>query len=350
MKVPAGLWLPTAARLFWFLAGLMAGALAIALLPEAGWAIRAVVLAGWLGIVHLLGGVPDPSCTSPSTECPCSTPWRRPNPITSSARAPSAGGSGARFPVPARTICISFGAGMTAARPSDGLTLRIDPYGWPARVLAGLLCVTTAWVPWALAWGDAMSEEVTLPEVSGNTLTLFPGQPNETQLDFGELFPGSDGGDLADYTDLFGNDPAVVNAGQAAQSSLLTEESVTGDAYQGLRESVERPRPDLSNDLLWSQTDEVLDNFEALAASFADCSIQTELSEGERYAHMCRTTAPASALWTTPAPARSATSIQSSWVPAAPSSPAATAACSGPSASPSPPVPATRSLPGPCGS
>jgi hypothetical protein len=56
MKVPAGLWLPTAARLFWFLAGLMAGALSIALLPEAGWAIRAVVLTAWLGMVHLLGG------------------------------------------------------------------------------------------------------------------------------------------------------------------------------------------------------------------------------------------------------------------------------------------------------
>jgi hypothetical protein len=60
----------------------------------------------------------------------------------------------------------------------------------------------------------------------------------------------------------------------------------TGDAYQGLRESVERPRPDLSNDPLWSQTDEVLDNFEELAESFADCSIQTELTEGERYTHV----------------------------------------------------------------
>lgn len=55
MKLPAGLWLPTAARLFWFLAGLMAGALSIALLPEAGWAIRTVVLAAWLGMVHLVG-------------------------------------------------------------------------------------------------------------------------------------------------------------------------------------------------------------------------------------------------------------------------------------------------------
>jgi hypothetical protein len=56
MKVPVGLWLSAAARLFWFLAGLLAGALSIALLPEVGWAIRAVVLAALLGMVHLVGG------------------------------------------------------------------------------------------------------------------------------------------------------------------------------------------------------------------------------------------------------------------------------------------------------
>lgn len=189
---------------------------------------------------------------------------------------------------------------MTAARLSDGLALTLDRQSWAARLLAGLLCVTVAWVPWALAWGDAVSEagcaaqaegtalaeEVTLPEVSGSTLTLFPGEAEETQLDFGELFPGSDGGDLTDYTDLLGSDLGVVNAGQSAQSSLLTEDSATGGAYQGLRESVDRSHPDMGHDPLWSQTDEVLDNVEQLAASFADCSIQSEFTEGERFTHV----------------------------------------------------------------
>jgi hypothetical protein len=35
---------------------------------------------------------------------------------------------------------------MTAARPSERLSLGFDRHGWPMRVLAGLLCVTTAWV------------------------------------------------------------------------------------------------------------------------------------------------------------------------------------------------------------
>lgn len=54
MKSPLGFWLPTAARLFWLLLGLLVGALAIALLPEVGWAIRAVVLAVWQGIMAIL--------------------------------------------------------------------------------------------------------------------------------------------------------------------------------------------------------------------------------------------------------------------------------------------------------
>jgi len=56
--------------------------------------------------------------------------------------------------------------------------------------------------------------------VSRNTLTLFPGEVEDTELDFAELF---------------GNNLEVVNAGQAAQVCLLTEESATGEAYQGLR-------------------------------------------------------------------------------------------------------------------
>ena len=189
---------------------------------------------------------------------------------------------------------------MTAARPSEALSLGFERHGWPARVLAGLLCVTTAWVPWALAWGDAVSDAgraaqgegralangVTLPQVNGNSLTLFPGQANQTQLDFDAVFPGSAGGNRADYTNLFGNDLGVINAGRAAQTDLLLDDSATGAAYQTLRGSVDRSRPDMLNDPLWSQTDDVLDNFEDLAASFADCSIDTRFTEDERRTHV----------------------------------------------------------------
>jgi len=189
---------------------------------------------------------------------------------------------------------------MTAARPSEAVSIGFDRHGLGARLLAGLLCVTTAWVPWALAWGDAVSDAglaaqgegralagaVTLPQVNGSTITLFPGQPNQTQLDFNAVFPGSAGGNRADYPNLFGNDLGVVNAGRAAQTDLLFDDSATGAAYQTLRGSVDRSRPDMLNDPLWSQTDDVLDNFEDLAATFADCSIDTRFTEGERRTHV----------------------------------------------------------------
>ena len=178
--------------------------------------------------------------------------------------------------------------------------LTIDRHGWPARLLAGLLCVTTAWVPWMLAWGDAVSDAgraaqgegralagaVTLPQVDGNTLTLFPGQASQTQIDIGALFPGSSAGNLADYTSLFGNDLGTVNAGRASQEGLLLDDSATGSAYQALRGSVDRSRPDMRLDPLWSQTDDVLEHFETLAASFADCSLETRFSESERQTHV----------------------------------------------------------------
>jgi hypothetical protein len=80
-----------------------------------------------------------------------------------------------------------------------------------------------------------VAEEVTLPEVGGSTLTLFPGQPDETQLDFSELFPGADGGDLADYTDVFGSDlGGAVNALRAAPKQ---------PAHQGLGDGRGLPGP-----------------------------------------------------------------------------------------------------------
>ena len=168
------------------------------------------------------------------------------------------------------------------------------------RSLAGLLCVTTAWVPWALAWGDAVSDAgraaqgegralagaVTLPGVAGGTLTLVPGQANETEIALDALFPGASAGNAADYTGLFGDDLGAANAGRAAQESLLLDDSATGGAYQTLRGSVDRSRPDMRLDPLWSQTDDVLEHFETLAASFADCSLETRFSESERQTHV----------------------------------------------------------------
>ncbi len=191
---------------------------------------------------------------------------------------------------------------MTAARPSSG-SPRARPFdrtGWPVRALAAVLCLTTAWVPWALVWGDAISElgraaqaegqaladGVRLPEVAGDTLILFPGTASPTPIGFDALFSGANAGDVGDFTALFGDDAAVRAAGQGAQADLLSEDSATAHAYQTLRAPVHRARPDLRNDPIWRQTDEVLDNFPALAATFADCTWESEFSSSERLTHV----------------------------------------------------------------
>ncbi len=191
---------------------------------------------------------------------------------------------------------------MTAARPSsaNAPALPFDRTGWPARTLAAVLCLTTAWVPWALVWGDAISDlgraaqaegraladGVRLPEVAGDTLILFPGTASPTPIGFDALFSGASSGNVANFTELYGNDPAVRAAGLGAQADLLGEDSATARAYQTLRAPVHRARPDLRNDPIWRQTDEVLDDFPALAATFADCAWESEFSSSERLTHV----------------------------------------------------------------
>ena len=125
---------------------------------------------------------------------------------------------------------------MTAVRPSEGRAFRLARRSLAVRALVALLCLTTAWVPWALVWGDALSDAgraaqgegralagaVTLPQVSGSTLTLFPGQANATAARLRRAFPRGCAGGSADYSALFGNDLGVVNAGRAAQRDLVT--------------------------------------------------------------------------------------------------------------------------------
>jgi conjugal transfer mating pair stabilization protein TraN len=134
--------------------------------------------------------------------------------------------------------------------------------------------------------GRALAGAVVLPEVAGDTVTFFPGQANATAVDLNALFPGSNAAPRTDFSGLFGNDLGVVNAGRAAERSLLTDDSATGSAYQTLRATVDRSRPDMRLDPLWSQTDEVLDEFPVLAQSFADCRWSSTFSERSRQAHV----------------------------------------------------------------
>jgi conjugal transfer mating pair stabilization protein TraN len=177
---------------------------------------------------------------------------------------------------------------------------RFDRRRTPVRALATALSLVLAWTPTARLWADvfadtgragqtagrAIAGAIGIPTVSGDVLTLFGGTARETTVGIGELFPGAGAGSAADFSVLFGDSAAVVAAGQAAQASLLTDSSPTGQAYQTLRGSVVRTRPDRRADPLWAQTDAVLDDLGSLVAGFADCTTTTTFTTGERTVHV----------------------------------------------------------------
>ena len=180
---------------------------------------------------------------------------------------------------------------MTAAPPSEARPLWV-------RALAVLVCVSLAWTPWALTWGDAFSDAATAGQAAGASARDKLPLPASTgqsvvvpanaggNLGFGALFPGATSGSPADFSALYGDHAAVTIRGQTAQRDLLRDGSPTGVAYQALRASVDRSRPDWRLDPLWSQTDEVLDDFEAIAKTFADCTTETTFTNTTRETHI----------------------------------------------------------------
>ncbi len=173
-----------------------------------------------------------------------------------------------------------------------------DPRPLLVRALAAVLSAAVAWTPWAVTWADAISNAaaagqaagatargaLALPSVSGNAIVMPGGAGGD--LSFQALFPGSAGGDPATFSQWYGDDDAVKGSGRNAQANLMHEQSTTGAAYRTVRGAVDRNRPDMRNDPLWSQTDHVLDHFDELAATFADCSTITTFSNSTRTTHV----------------------------------------------------------------
>ena len=186
-------------------------------------------------------------------------------------------------------MCICSGAGWIAVSPYS----KSEPRRWLTRILAGLLSIAVAWVPWALVWGDDFRAAAqngqatgqgargafTVPTTTGDTLQLVPGNAGG-DVSYSTLFPGAQSGNPSDFSAFFGNHAGTLSQGQNAQSSLLNDTSAPGTAYRTLRTTVDRSRPDMRQDPLWSQTDEVITNFAEISRTFADCSLSTTFTKG----------------------------------------------------------------------
>ncbi|MVF24161.1 conjugal transfer mating pair stabilization protein TraN [Methylocaldum sp. BRCS4] len=167
-------------------------------------------------------------------------------------------------------------------------------FTWP---LVAVLNVAVAWTPFGLAYGDAFSEAANQGQTAGRdmvesfrfpalndatgTLTLNPGTGHEDTLHLKDLFPDADQGNLNDLTGLYGDNAATVSVGLDAQTALKTEATHTGEAYRTVIDSAHRAHPDLQKDPIWTKTDEVLDNPDVFAKTFADCTATTVFMDDE---------------------------------------------------------------------
>lgn len=90
-------------------------------------------------------------------------------------------------------------------------------------------------------------------------------------------------------TDTYGDDGKTILQGQQAQNKYEQKTPATAEtsgeiAYHILKKSFSTQKPDLSNDPLWNNTDNVLDNLPDIAQGFANCEIDKELvSSGSSY-------------------------------------------------------------------
>lgn len=92
-------------------------------------------------------------------------------------------------------------------------------------------------------------------------------------------------------TDTYGDDAATLIAGEQAQQlyeqkTLDTAVTAGERAYHITKDSFKLQKNDLSNDPLWSLTDDVYDNLEDIAADLANCEVSTALVSNGKEIHV----------------------------------------------------------------
>ena len=128
--------------------------------------------------------------------------------------------------------------------------------------------------------GNAAAQEAmsawSPPSVSGNSISYGSGADTQS-INISELFPGAgSSGGASDLSNLYGDDNGTLSAGASANTALNSENSVSGDAYRLLKNTAGQTRPDLKNDPLWTNSDNVIDNQEVFNKEFSDCKQITD--------------------------------------------------------------------------
>ncbi|EKA5635888.1 conjugal transfer protein TraN [Vibrio navarrensis] len=161
-------------------------------------------------------------------------------------------------------------------------------------VLAYFLMLTTAMMPIRAAMAQNEFQQA-VADANQFALELLQGRQNPQYDSNGNLIvdgqvymsteelTGQKGNDyLPAELNSFGSDGATIQQGQRAKSkyeekTAETAETSAEKAYHVLRNSFGRQKPDLSNDPIWANTDQVFGNLADIAQGFANCELTTEL-------------------------------------------------------------------------
>ncbi|SEJ12067.1 conjugal transfer mating pair stabilization protein TraN [Azotobacter beijerinckii] len=139
------------------------------------------------------------------------------------------------------------------------------------------------------AWADAVSDSAAQAQQLGRqVLQAFPdSQPHKTLQD---IFPDSGKASTITLEQVFGNDTATVQLGLEANARLKDEQSEEGEAYRTMIQSANRVSPDLSNDPMFRQADEVRSTsyMDAFNKFFSDCSKQEVFENATRDTHIAK--------------------------------------------------------------
>ena len=138
-------------------------------------------------------------------------------------------------------------------------------------------------------FGKSITPSIDLFGVDENSgeVTLYPDESNPVQMDQNDIFPGTNSsGNVQDYSQYYDSQSGMEQAGSTANSNLAVDPTEWGDAYRVLRETNSLSRPNLSNDPIWNQSDELLGDFGDLAGEYADCEVTETISDGTVEAHI----------------------------------------------------------------
>ena len=171
------------------------------------------------------------------------------------------------------------------------------------KIIAAITCFFIVWSPCARCWADPYTDAVDsgntfgrgiMPSISSftgesededgtyNVNTNLSGEGDSSNFSISQydLFPGlsSSEEDVSSLEGLFEDEEAMTGSVSTVNGQLAEEESETGEAYRLMEtSSANNSHPDLTNDSIWTATDNALQG--VFTSEFTDCETVTETQE-----------------------------------------------------------------------